>query len=1209
MATLESLYKVHLLGWEGDDNLTIEQFFNRLLGPVVQDVTRTFINGTPKMEDTWTVRFQSKTCPERLVNVRKLNTAGHGTIYLRHPKTDIRKPCQKCLSILHTERGCKSEHMEQLRAKYERTVVGFVPVTAGLHRYDSSQGTLADFLAAVEQAGVISNAPIDADDGSQALYFEGENAAAPRPSPSGFVAPELQEVSKRGEWKLLHSPPCSPQGQIHLSPEDDQDDGFVTHSSKSAKRNQRRAKRKAAQGADMAAAARAADQQMKAVQVRNLSKKAADQRMRSRMTGHVQPTNCTPEKQNTKDSPIPPQAGKTNPGRTGSVPAQTPTVEQSNAGPLTVRAKTEKENPEVNQATSAMVLTAALPVAPTPCRTRPQLVAATFSEQMQELSAAEIHEGAHTLQRTAAEGMEVDLQSGNGSSNKQARDRGEKTTMSVEEAEQHAPPSPGKKTKREVKPQPPTCPKKAAPDMLQKAKEQLKEKKSKSPKARSRPPSPSKMAHSMLVPAMSEGDQASGGAESGTASSATLATAEITLIHGDTTGTLRSIGGPSKATRRLFAWPRVNGNDGEDRGPRVRQFRADKRGIQTSLHQYLHPASPSTIDLTTQSLDQHQAELGGQSSTDTTSPLQTTSPRIISTIPGVATAEKLDSWLKLLGGEVTDVEGNGQCGFLAYYAATVQAGPGLLNMNAEVVKEATNLKRSVIDLALADLHGSIRLGAFDPEAEYVRLFPNPVGTDEPQPWAAAQAIVKYLIMEQGRSIMQRTPPEHWVGPMMLKAMAQLRREPLYVIDVNANGTTSVQRYLYHHDQLPNVAGESPRSLEFEAGYVQLIPAAAAKTIFQRYIDHKALPLVLILHHTTGGGHFNAVNYGHRFQQWCGNNPDEMRLRIHACHQHSQDTNYPDTLLDMEGIVREAIVSRQAIAEEAALESKHPPILRVPDVPTDESDGSHLPPRSGVYRAPHRDHWERYEDLLRVKATTQEPSVLTRYRKRLQQENHTAFVAWTTSQAQSSEFPTRKAANMSIADATLWFVSHAAVCRSLLRHLPHPEIVVIEFEKPQLMAWADSEIFERQLAAIRQMQIGDCPDELKEAAHQWGQRCGQGTTEAERLAAACPLSWKKLRDDFPTWVPPMARPAAIQGDEWRVLHLLPWLVKRWKHTMIAAAQDQSLARSYLVHSDVAQACSHAASREDWSLLLHLRETTCAEAGAPSSPIWAERRGSN
>ncbi|RLN74980.1 hypothetical protein BBJ28_00017832 [Nothophytophthora sp. Chile5] len=268
-----SLYTVHLLGWEGDDNLAIEQFFNCLLGPVVQDVMRVFINGTATMDDTWQVCFQSKTCPERLVDVRKLNTEGHGTLYLHHLKTDIRKPCFKCLRILHTERGCKGEHTEQLRSKYARTVIGFVPAPVGLQRYNGAQGSLADFLAAVENAGTSSKESNDSSDTSQGLHLDGENVAAPRPSPSGYVAPELQETAQSKTVAAMCSTMHSQSAKSQNGPNPVRTEGFVTHLSKNAKRNLRRAKRNAAQGAEKATAASATERHEQTAQARSLLRK------------------------------------------------------------------------------------------------------------------------------------------------------------------------------------------------------------------------------------------------------------------------------------------------------------------------------------------------------------------------------------------------------------------------------------------------------------------------------------------------------------------------------------------------------------------------------------------------------------------------------------------------------------------------------------------------------------------------------------------------------------------------------------------------------------------------------------------------------------------------------------------------------------------------------------------------------------------------
>ncbi|KAE9328481.1 hypothetical protein PR003_g15772 [Phytophthora rubi] len=76
-------------------------------------------------------------------------------------------------------------------------------------------------------------------------------------------------------------------------------------------------------------------------------------------------------------------------------------------------------------------------------------------------------------------------------------------------------------------------------------------------------------------------------------------------------------------------------------------------------------------------------------------------------ITGVKAADEssqvLDTWLAVLGGTVVDVAANGQCGWLACYAAMSNVQDGLMNPTAETTVEVNSLKKHILNGMIANL--------------------------------------------------------------------------------------------------------------------------------------------------------------------------------------------------------------------------------------------------------------------------------------------------------------------------------------------------------------------------------------------------------------------------------------------------------------------------------------------------------------------------
>jgi hypothetical protein len=77
----------------------------------------------------------------------------------------------------------------------------------------------------------------------------------------------------------------------------------------------------------------------------------------------------------------------------------------------------------------------------------------------------------------------------------------------------------------------------------------------------------------------------------------------------------------------------------------------------------------------------------------------------------------LEDWLVLLTGSVVDVAANGNCGWLAFFAALYNESEGLAKPSVGVVKKSNVLKTRVINEMLANLADEVRLHPDDMRAE------------------------------------------------------------------------------------------------------------------------------------------------------------------------------------------------------------------------------------------------------------------------------------------------------------------------------------------------------------------------------------------------------------------------------------------------------------------------------------------------------------
>ncbi|KAE9002289.1 hypothetical protein PR002_g17672 [Phytophthora rubi] len=163
-------------------------------------------------------------------------------------------------------------------------------------------------------------------------------------------------------------------------------------------------------------------------------------------------------------------------------------------------------------------------------------------------------------------------------------------------------------------------------------------------------------------------------------------------------------------------------------------------------------------------------------------------------------------WLQSFRGCEVKVEANGQCAFLAVLATKINhAGPEMTN-TAEAVKDATDLKRGVYTLMMANLRRDVALNLVDPISECAKLYPDQ--DKYTTTYGAVAALYAHYDSARRRSAGRKVSASFWAGPHELRALAQYCREPIIVFDANEASDAHVQRYFYGKYRLPGTDHES-----------------------------------------------------------------------------------------------------------------------------------------------------------------------------------------------------------------------------------------------------------------------------------------------------------------------------------------------------------------------------------------------------------------
>ncbi|KAE8964879.1 hypothetical protein PF011_g28501 [Phytophthora fragariae] len=226
------------------------------------------------------------------------------------------------------------------------------------------------------------------------------------------------------------------------------------------------------------------------------------------------------------------------------------------------------------------------------------------------------------------------------------------------------------------------------------------------------------------------------------------------------------------------------------------------------------------------------------------------------------------------------VEGNGQCAMLAFYASISNNSTRTLKNTAATTTQASEVKRGVYALMMANLRHDVELGLIDPVAVYHEHYPDHPFYDSKE--AATSALFTHYAQERDRPTNVRVPSSFWAGPNELRAMAQYLRDPFIVLDVNRSGDAQVQRYTYKMHWLTN--GD-----DHESGCYEALSGRQARDYLHACWNLHVLPYFMI--RNVSERHFYGVMHGERFVRWRAEGDPGYAAKVSDSYEWKQAVNY------------------------------------------------------------------------------------------------------------------------------------------------------------------------------------------------------------------------------------------------------------------------------------------------------------------------------
>jgi hypothetical protein len=254
------------------------------------------------------------------------------------------------------------------------------------------------------------------------------------------------------------------------------------------------------------------------------------------------------------------------------------------------------------------------------------------------------------------------------------------------------------------------------------------------------------------------------------------------------------------------------------------------------------------------------------------------SPALDELLHELRSPRAIAAWMRALPARVIEVPGNGGCLHFSVYCCRTRYALVGNSISAKAsatkatkhVKEANFYKNGMCERFVQYLDAMISDGTVTVADLTQRYFGTGLTSHRKvDRQAAIQAIIEFIRAVAKKSLFNGLTKSQWAGDAELFSTVWFVREPLFILGVAADGSTTV-RVIW----LTRMYPDGPERI------LQLHPEAGeAYEMLRTFLRHRVLPMVLVYSSHGGDGHFNSLRFDDQlYTAWTADDVTGQKMR-------------------------------------------------------------------------------------------------------------------------------------------------------------------------------------------------------------------------------------------------------------------------------------------------------------------------------------------
>jgi len=536
----------------------------------------------------------------------------------------------------------------------------------------------------------------------------------------------------------------------------------------------------------------------------------------------------------------------------------------------------------------------------------------------------------------------------------------------------------------------------------------------------------------------------------------------------------------------------------------------------------------------------------------------------------------------------------------AFFAATAgTCDKGMITYEGETLEQVQACRERILYAARDQIAVEAELGhrfKADQRALAKELFPKEDWGGTAEHSAVMSRLVQHYNEIEAEDLETTVTKRMWARAGELRAAAMVLREPIDVLDVQADQTIFAQQYSYQLERRETsvlIESRLQRTISMEK-FTQLVKAALLS---------KVLLPILLLRHRDGAQHFQALRFSDfMYERYAnsetGSTKPCMRERLDKVHESlsmapvSAEPNYIFTSPDTSS---SSGLESDSIAPPSVARSRSP---GGSSTEASESSSKNDSVRARVHRA----DLQTYDRILSLGGALDRGTVADRNKHRAFSEaNKQVHREWHANNVRvgvkSLPISVQALEAIDITDKELF-----RNCLALFYQLPYPAIAAQQLGHSVLCRWGGQLALQAQLKLLESVIADDTlPDGVQEMARSWNNAVTSTLDPVAQGVLVNDISrWKRLRRAGAN-ISLGHKPTRMPVVAWNMCNVLPYLLWNWRPIELdCVAPDQTWVsigaiKQLFIDNDHAESViSRVLSTNDW------RETrTAVRTASPDS----------